>query len=298
MDVRDYEYIIAIAEHGNITRAASQLFITQPALTKFLQRTEKTLGMKLFFRSGNQLILTDAGKRYVETGRAIVHLDRQLSEHLNQELTANRSRIRFGFSMGRSYDIMNRILPAFYERYPDIYVSLSEDTSRHQMELLMKNDIDMAMVTNVEHLPEYVYLPVETQWLSVVVPVDSPLLAEAKEMDGYPFPVIAKECLENIPFVALSPKTNSGYLVKELCRKHGIRPRVALELNNVRSIIDAVECGYGISMFMSIPHGEKRIRYLSIEGIEQTEQTASLIYRSDKKLTAYMKYFIELFKQA
>ena len=65
MNVRDYEYIIAIAEQGSITRAATQLFITQPALTKFLKRTEDSLGLKLFNRNGNQFLLTEAGRRYV-----------------------------------------------------------------------------------------------------------------------------------------------------------------------------------------------------------------------------------------
>lgn len=296
MDVRDYEYIIAIAEHGNITRAASQLFITQPALTKFLQRTEKNLGLKLFFRNGNQLLLTDAGKRYVETGRTIVQLVRQLSGHLDQERATNKSRIRFGFSMGRSYDFMTNILPAFYERYPNIQVGAAENTSRNQMISLMNNDIDIALVTNVERLPEFIYLPVGTQWLSIAVPEDSPLLSEAREMDGYPFPVITKAHLENAPFVALAPETNSGYLVRELCKKYSIHPNVVLEFNNVRSIIEALEYGYGVSMFMSIPCS-KRIRYLSLEGVEQTEQTASLVYRADKKLTAHMKYLIELFTQ-
>lgn len=94
MDVRDYEYIVAIAEQGSITRAAAQLFITQSALTKFLQRTERELGIALFQRNGNQFLLTEAGRQYVETGRAIMYLDRQLSEKLSQELLVEKSRIR------------------------------------------------------------------------------------------------------------------------------------------------------------------------------------------------------------
>lgn len=86
MDIRSYEYIIAIAEQGNITRAAAQLFITQSALSRFLQRTEHELGLSLFFRKGNQYFLTEAGRQYVDTGRKIIHLDRSLSDHLAKEL--------------------------------------------------------------------------------------------------------------------------------------------------------------------------------------------------------------------
>ena len=106
MNVRDYEYIIAIAEQGSITRAATQLFITQPALTKFLKRTEDSLGLKLFNRNGNQFLLTEAGQRYVETGRIIVQMDRQLTAQLTQELSFQGARIRLGFPMGRGRDII------------------------------------------------------------------------------------------------------------------------------------------------------------------------------------------------
>ena len=85
MDIRDYEYIVAIAEKGGISKAADHLFITQSALTKFLQRTEQKLGMELFVRKGKQFLLTEAGQRYVEIGRAIMNLDHQLAEQLQRQ---------------------------------------------------------------------------------------------------------------------------------------------------------------------------------------------------------------------
>ena len=136
MNVRDYEYIIAIAEQGSITRAATQLFITQPALTKFLKRTEDSLGLKLFNRNGNQFLLTEAGRRYVETGRIIVQMDRQLTAQLTQELTVQGTRIRLGIPMGRDQDMIERILPQFYDRYPDTRLCLHTDTGRKQMQEL------------------------------------------------------------------------------------------------------------------------------------------------------------------
>lgn len=297
MDVRDYEYIVAIAEQGSITRAAAQLFITQPALTRFLKRTEAVLGLKLFIRNGNQFLLTEAGRRYVETGRAIVQMDRQLSEQLTHELTMQKSRIRLGFPMGRDRDMLENVLPRFVARYPNIQLCLHTDTSRKQMELLRHNDLDLALVTNAEQLPGYVYLPVERSWMAVVVHEDSPLLARSRSLEGYPFPVIPKEALNDAPFVALTTITNSGHIAHELRRKYDIRPNVVMEVNNVRSSIDAVESGYGSTMFMSIPLGSQKIRYLSIGDVEVMMQTAALVYRSDKTLTAPMRYLGDLITQ-
>ena len=296
MDVRDYEYIVAIAEQGSITRAAAQLFITQPALTRFLKRTEATLGLKLFTRNGNQFLLTQAGQRYVETGRAIIRMDRQLSEQLTHELSMQKSRIRLGFSMGRSRDMLENVLPRFYAQYPDIQLCLSADTSRRQMDALRRNDLDMALMTNVEQLPGYTYLPVERSYMAVVVNQDSPLLEQSRQMEGYPFPVIEKEALNGYPFVALTSLTNSGHIAHELRRKYDIRPDVVMEVNNVRCSIDAVEAGYGCTMFMSIPLGSRQLRYLSIKDVEVTAQTATLVYRSDNTLTPPMRHLAELIK--
>ena len=294
MDIRDYEYIVTIAEQGSITRAAAQLFITQPALTKFLQRIESGLGLKLFIRSGNQLLLTEAGQRYVDTGRRIIQLDRELSEHLRQERTAQKSRIRLGFSMGRTQDMLDNVLPDFYKKYPKVQISTFGDTSRRQMETLQKDDLDFAMVTNVEQLPGYTYLPVDKSYLALAVPEDSPLIGQSRELSGYPFPVVGKDALAGLPFVALTPTTNSGHIFRELCRKYDVQPHVVLEVNNVQNLIDAVESGYGAAMFMSIPLGSRKVRYLSVREAEVTLQTTNLVYRTDKALTPAMKYLIEL----
>ena len=62
MNVKDYRYIIEIADQEGISQAAEALCITQSALTKFLQRTEKELGITLFLRKNNRLVLTEAGR--------------------------------------------------------------------------------------------------------------------------------------------------------------------------------------------------------------------------------------------
>lgn len=61
MDFKDMSYVLAIAKHQNITKAAEALYITQPTLTKFLQNLERDLGQKLFKRLGNRYVLTYAG---------------------------------------------------------------------------------------------------------------------------------------------------------------------------------------------------------------------------------------------
>ncbi len=294
MDVRDYEYIVAIAEQGSITRAAAHLFITQSALTKFLQRTERDLGLALFVRDGSRFQLTEAGRRYVETGRAIIHLDRQLEEQLNQEFASQKERIRLGFPAGQTDDILRNVLPALYERFPDTRVFARGDSSRSQMTALHSDDLDLAVVTNAEREPGYRYLPLEKSRMVLMVREDSPLLSEAEKKSGYPCPAVPKEKLNGLPMVTMPASTDSGSLTMDMCRKYGLKPDFVLEVSDVRALIDAVECGYGAAVFLSVPIEGRKVRYLSIEGVECPEQMNMLVYRSDRELSPAMSYLIQL----
>ena len=73
-----WNYVLAIAEEQNLTRAAKRLFISQPALTLYLNRLEKELGVKLFDRSRTPILLTEAGKYYVEQMKKISAAEQSL----------------------------------------------------------------------------------------------------------------------------------------------------------------------------------------------------------------------------
>ncbi|MCI8742800.1 MAG: LysR family transcriptional regulator [Lachnospiraceae bacterium] len=294
MDIRDYEYVVAIAEHGSISRAAQQLFITQSALTRFLQRTEKQTGVALFHRRGNQFLLTEAGRQYVDTGRVIMHLDRQLAEKLEEEKRIHKSLIRISYSMGRSDDLIGNIFPRFLERFPDVKIKARGDTSRKSMMALQNGDLDLVLVTNVEKIPGYRYIPVERSCMALAVREDSPLLAMGNRMEGYPFPVIKPELLAGERLISMPGSTNSGNMTREIIEKYGLDVEIRMEFSDVRSLLDAVDGGLGIAMMMTVPVMGRRVRYLSLEGLELPEQTVELVYQSDKVLSRAMEYLVEL----
>lgn len=294
MDIRDYEYIVTIAEQKSITRAAAQLFITQSALTKFLQRTERSLGISLFFKKGNQFFLTEAGQHYVDTGRIIMQLDRQLSNRLEQEADLQKHLIRFGYGMGRSSQLFEEIFPQFFCKYPDVQIKTKAETSRKQMMELQSGTLDMALVTNVEYLPGYTYLPVETSRMMAVTACHSSLFSHAEQNEDSIFPSISLKYLDGLPMVSMPVTTNSGKLAKELLRSKGIKPAIVLEVSDVRSLLDAVENGIGTALCMNVPLGKHKLRYLQLADAEPIEQVTTLVYRSDKTLNAASRYLIQL----
>ena len=109
--------------------------------------------------------------------------------------------------------------------------------------------------------------------------------------------MIPREKLEGISFVTLPVSTNPGKLAKEICGRHGIEMKTVLEVSDVRTLLDAVEMGYGSAVIMSVPASTKNIQYLSIEGAEVIEQMTELVYRADMTLSQPMKYLIRLITQ-
>lgn len=226
-----------------------------------------------------------------------MHLDHQLTEQLTRDMVMEKKRIRLGFSMGRTNEMLKEIFPRFYQRYPDIRIYAKAATSRKLMMELHNGALDLAVVTNVEKIPGFIQILVEKSHLVLAVPENSPLLARAVKTEGGLYPMIDPGKLNGIDMVTLPISTNSGSMVKELCERYGIQPRIVLQLSDVRSLMDAVESGLGAALFMSVPSGSKRLRYLTIRGIEEIEQDTVIVLREDKNPTAAMQYLMELIRK-
>ena len=296
MDIRDYEYIVRIAECSGISKAAAQLFITQPALTRFLQRTEDTLGLKLFSRQGHRFILTDAGRAYVETGRQIIELDKALSAHLEDAACTQKRLLRVGCPMGRSSAIFQDVLPRFYERFPDIELRLRPESSRRQMDELKADQLDMAMVISMEEEPGYRYIPLDISVPVLAVRRDSPLIELAEARDGYPYPVISLREIQDQRFLVMDPGTRSGDVMTQIFKLFPEPPRIRLTVSDARGLLTAVEADLGPAIFLSVPPGHADIQYLCLEGIDNIEASVDLVLKQDKTVSHALQHLIDLLR--
>ena len=101
MDIKVLKYFVQVAKDQSYTRAAEHLFLSQPALSIYINNLEKSLNVKLFERVGKRFILTYAGERYVEKARAMLRLEEEFEEEL-KDITGNYTgRIRIGVQVPR-----------------------------------------------------------------------------------------------------------------------------------------------------------------------------------------------------
>ena len=92
MQLRDIQYVIAAAEAGSFSKAALVVHVSQPALSQMIQRLEDELGVKLFIRKSNKVILTEEGAIFCEEGREILNRSQHLISRMGEfkELTQGK----------------------------------------------------------------------------------------------------------------------------------------------------------------------------------------------------------------
>ena len=120
-----FEYVLAAAEEQTLTKAAKRLYMSQPALTNYLNRPEDELGVKLFDRSTTPIKTTAAGQLYIERMKKI-HLESRILQEELRQMGRKRTAFTFGIgSAGRSHRLV-RIIPDFIRAFPHTAIKLYE----------------------------------------------------------------------------------------------------------------------------------------------------------------------------
>jgi LysR family transcriptional regulator, transcription activator of glutamate synthase operon len=145
MDLRQLEYVLAVAEHGNFTRAAGQLHVAQPALSVAVRRLETELGVRLFHRTSRRVTLTDAGEALVARAARIVGEADELRTLMLSFAGGSRGRLR----VSAWYHMEPRLasfLQDLLAEVPLVEVTIAELAPLDALEAVKAGDLDIALV--------------------------------------------------------------------------------------------------------------------------------------------------------
>ena len=299
MNIKDYEYIVEIARYGNISKAAEALKITQSALTKYLQRLEQYVSTPLFQRVGNRYQPTAAGELYLQKAKQILDLDRELSTELSL-LSARQAAIRFGYPMGMFPFVMERLLPAFFARFPNAAISLKEDSSSTLTGMVEAGSLDLCLAYAAERRTGLDYEKITDSCTVLAVPSGSPLLQSAQKKEGFPYPVLDSNAWMEQPYIKIAQHTRSGQRADRYFQQIGTQPKVRLYVDSTRSALMAMEQGLGVCLLTAIPHTDRIVHYLILPSLAQEPQTVYLVTRRnehvDKACCGLKKLAAELYR--
>ncbi len=147
MDVKYLNYILAIANRHNMTKAAEDLFVSQSSLSQYLSRLEQELGTPLFVRSKNELSLTPAGTLYVEAAQKVIEIQKELYRSI--DALSQKGRIRTGVTSKWGLRMLSEIIPLFREQYPGVLIEITENNAPDLKDALNAGNLDVGLAADI-----------------------------------------------------------------------------------------------------------------------------------------------------
>jgi len=240
MELRPLRSFIAAAEDGNISRAATRLHLTQPALSRQIKGLEDELGVMLLDRGAHSFSLTPAGELLLREGRVLLERADALEQRVRA--TAKAQTLRVGYSPSLTASILSPAIEAFTQVHPKARVDLFDLTNHEMMEALQKGVLDVIVtVPGLKEIPDIVWITVQKQNWRVAVPRQHPLLAKKS---------LVPQDLNEQRLVVYSQKDYPDYwtYISAWFRQQRINARIASECDGVTSLISAVDAGLGIAL--------------------------------------------------
>ena len=163
MNTRHARIILTIVREGGFTAAAKALSLTQPTLSQTVRQIETQLGESIFVRGRSSVSLTPAGELYVQAARRMVQAETQLQESLSLLRGRAEGTLRLGLSLYRSAELLPQILSDFLSAYPQVRLEVFEDEADRLEQLLIRGDLDMALLTAQKQHPQLEYRQIASE---------------------------------------------------------------------------------------------------------------------------------------
>ncbi|HJB06900.1 MAG TPA: LysR family transcriptional regulator [Candidatus Enterocloster faecavium] len=242
MDTKQIQYILKVAECQNITRAAEQLFVSQPALSHFISKAEEELGAKIFNRGTTPLTLTQAGERYVKTAKMILSLQESLKQEIENLKDCRSGEITLGLSDMRATTMLPFILPEFRRLYPNVTIRTVESSSKD-----VENNVRSGVV-EIGIIPLYDY----GQDLSSSVLYDEELLlvssSDLPSNHGGSRNWVSIGDMTGCDFILLKRGNRIRRAVEAIFLEHGVKPRTTVESSNNMTVYMMAAAGVGLAI--------------------------------------------------
>ncbi len=293
MEIRQLETFVAIARLQSFTKAAEELHLTQPAVTRQIAGLEGELHTRLLERLGRKVELTQAGEALLGYASEILRLTDEAVRSVSERTLGTAGRLSVGANNTTATYILPSILQRFRMRYPGVELSVHTGVSSHVVEMVAANTVDLGIVAYFAPRQGITEMPLADYATGVVVPPHHPL-AEA----GCP---VTAEQLHGQSLILMEQGTNLRSYVDSLLSAAGVAEQAALELDNVEAIKKMIEAGLGISLlpFISVEAEVAAgiLCALPLANIPGAQRRLSAIYRRDKYLSAALKAFLQLLQQ-
>lgn len=228
MDEKDCELLLELKQSQNITKAAQKLFITQPALTKRIQKIEEELQCQLLLRTRKGVIFTPAGESILPYVTAIAENNRRIREQIDISRNEICGTIHLGSSLNFSHYRLPAILRKYKEKYPNVDIQITTGQSRHLFHMLKQDQISVAILRGAFTWPEGIQ-KISSEPMCLVC---------SRENQGRP--------LTDYPYIGRHTDTELSRQIESWLMAHGLSDiRSGLWIDNIDTCKEMARHGLG-----------------------------------------------------
>ena len=277
------------AELLSFSRAAEELNLTQPGISKHIQGLERYYGTRLFSRLGKRIILTQAGEVLFRITREVFRLLDESEARINDLESLTAGKLSIGASITIGTYILPELLVVFRNKYPEVALAIDISLSQQVADKVIDNTLEIGLIG---HLPDHGKLftkQFKTDSLVLIVSSEHPWTTRTS-------PVRVNELVDQ-PF--LLPQLGSGTrkIVEAVLARTEIVLKQSIVLGTTEGVKRGVEAGLGISIISrSVVAGELsagRIRSIPITGLN-LQRNFYFIYHKDRYLSEAARAFLRL----
>jgi len=240
MELRQLLYFVAVAEEGNISRAAKKIFLTQPALSRQIKALEDEIGQCLLERKAHSIRLTPAGEALLQEARELLQHAEQMLERVR---SAGRGvRLRVGYAPSLAAGMLSTAVENFTQAHPNARVQLFDLATKEMLAGLEGDKLDVAVTVGQQGVTRgLVWTPLAGAAWQLAVNRNHPL-AQRKR--------IAPADVAREPLLVFCQRDYPEYwdIITGWLREHRVRPQIAGEYDGVDSLMAAVESGLGVAL--------------------------------------------------
>lgn len=250
LSFRDLTYLDTIDHCRSLTAAAHELYITQPALTKFLRRLEDDLGMELFRWNGNHMAPTPAGEKYLAFARKLL----SEKEHFEQTMALekwNQRILRIGIPFNRG-ELFVPALLAFEKEHPDVQVKLFERPFPDVEQELDNCEIDLAFTNSPPDTSNWVVQELWQEELFLYIPPVFPQPQYISKQDGQKRWIELSQ-LSEYRFILGCREQLLGRMAQQVFQENNFHPDRVFEIRNVSAELQLARAGYGVCFYALSP---------------------------------------------
>lgn len=294
MNLKQLEAFVQVSESGSFSKAAKELFLTQPTISAHISSLEKELNVRLFIRNTKEVSLSDDGKDLYRYAKQITDLEKAIEERFYMDSDDGKHFITIAASTIPAQYLLPKVLMCYRERYPKEQIKIMETDSSEVVTQVVDHMVDVGFTGTVLEKKHCKYIPFYKDELAVITP-DTPEYRILKEQNRDDIdwikrkPLILREEGSGTRKEAEKQLKNAGISMEDL--------DIVASIANQETIKKSVKQGMGITVLSRLAaEDEDGLLIFPIPGADKGRDI-NLVYNKNYQMTRSADRFIRIVKE-